>query len=298
MKNVLIMGFLSAVLCSCSLLERHQSVEEASEPTAANEEKAPPLESEVARLNTKISALETKLDVLSTSMDRMQMQKSQPVIEAQPEAATTPQPNMAAPVDYASSSVAEEQPQISAAPQPARQLPSAIKNVSASSTPVISAAASTEAEKEFRGAMTLFQNGKNLESASKFAMLAKKFPQHLLASHALYWAGEAGARAQQWSLAAENWEELESRYPRSAYLPEALAGLSKAYENQGDIGKAKSYKENLLRAFPKSPVALSYSSQNSVPTSKATYSPEPQEESAPAYDSNTSQESSSEGDQE
>ncbi|MGZ3694935.1 MAG: tetratricopeptide repeat protein [Bdellovibrionota bacterium] len=252
MKKVIIFGAMGTLLLgSCSLLQRHDETED---PTRESEniegaagEAAPSVESEVSRMNTKISALETKLDVLTSNMERLDMQRQQPVIEAQ----ASPQPTMAAPVEV------PESTQVSAAPiQPAALLPTDVKSAS-------SAAADSAPEKEFRSAMVLFQNGKNMEAASHFALLAKKYPQHLLASHSLYWAGEASARGQQWSLATENWEELEKRYPRSAYVPEALAGLAHAYESQGDAAKASTYKNILLRSFPKSPVALSFHSSSS-----------------------------------
>jgi TolA-binding protein len=132
--------------------------------------------------------------------------------------------------------------------------------------------------------MDLFQAGQNLEAASQFALLAKKYPRHLLASHSLYWAGEAGARGSQWELAIQNWQELEKTYPRSAYMPEALAGLARAYEKQGNIGRAKSYKQNLLRAYPKAPVslALNTGAAASAPASRAAF--QEAEEPVPTFD--------------
>ncbi len=257
MKKVLLICGLSACLFSCSLLQRHDGGEENEEAGVRDLEpgQEAPLfdangkeigggEGEVARLNTKIAALETKLDVLTASMERMQTQKAQPVIEAD----TRPQPTLAAPVDEAEEIEETAHPaQISAAPA---------KPASPAYVGTDSPAPANGAEKEFRASMQLFQNGQNLESASRFALVAKKYPNHLLAGHALYWAGEASARGQQWDLAVENWSELEKRYPRSAYLPEALAGLAKAYETQGDATKGKQYRNLLLRSFPKSPIAL------------------------------------------
>lgn len=263
MKKALSICVLSTLLCSCSLLQRHMEDEEADVAEATEQQTAPPLEEEVAKLHTKISALETKLDVLSAGMERLQLQKSQPMIEAE-SAPANPQPNLAAPVD-----VPHEAPaMVSAAPMRPRELPTAEK--------AVSTAATTDAERDFRGAMELFQSGRNTEAASKFAIVAKKHSQHLLASHALYWAGEASARSQQWSSAVENWETLEGKYPRSAYLPEALAGLSRAYEQQGNTGKARAYRDTLVRAFPKSPVALNFRHEST----KAA----PEEVNAPAFE--------------
>jgi TolA-binding protein len=226
------------------------------------------LESEVSRLNTKVSALETKLDVITANLERSQMQRAQPVIEAQ----ATPQENMAAPVEEF-----PEESQVSSAP--IRPVP-----LAAPPPAKIFDTKSSGAEKEFSGAMELFQGGKNLEAASRFALFAKKFPQHLLASHALYWAGESSARAQQWSLALQNWEELETQYPRSAYLPEALAGLAKAHERQGNPAKAKAYRDTLARAFPKSPVALTLQMGSEGKSSRREAPAPTAEENIPSYD--------------
>jgi TolA-binding protein len=280
------------ILSSCSLLQRNtdeleddsappfdpaessQSIDTESEGAAAPTSS---IESEVSRLNTKISALETKLDVLTASVERNQLRRTQPIIEAQAE----PQPNMAAPVEESS----EEEPtiQTSAAPTRPAALPVAVKS---------SEKPSAGSEREFQSAMELFQEGKNLEAASRFALFAKKYPRHLMASHALYWAGEASARSQQWSLAMENWEELEKLYPRSAYMPEALAGLARAYENQGNTAKANSYRNALLRGFPKSPTALSLQVAHSAAEPAAiSHSPAPSaDEDIPSFEDSAGEE--------
>jgi TolA-binding protein len=265
MKLLICLAFLSILaLPSCSLFQRDLEDLEAAE---SNEPPFDPSESreslegqlnpeaidsssvastgvdtEISRLNTKISALETKLDVLSASLEKVQLQKSQPVIEAAPE------PNLAAPVEVNYEN--EQSATVSSAParpaQPLMELPESPKTISGGSV-----------EKEFRMAMDMYQSGKNVEASTKFSLIAKKYPRHLLAGHSLYWAGESAARAKQWSVALENWELLEKSYPRSAYIPDALAGLARAYENQGDSSKARSYRESLIRAFPNSPVVLS-----------------------------------------
>lgn len=277
MKNALLVCVLSGlVLSSCAMLRRDLEEEPQGsdqEETAASANTSEAYESEISRLNTKVSALETKLDVLTTNLERIQMQRSQPVIEAE----SSPQPNMAAPV---TEETEEEEPtQVSAAPVRPVTLPAGIKG---STAPV----SNSGAESQFRSAMQLFQSGKNLEASSQFASIARKYPQHLLASHSLYWAGEASARAQQWSVAIENWQELEKKYPRSAYMPEALAGLARAYETQGNIIKAKSYRDTVQRAFPKSPVILTLQSSGGKST-KAT-KVDFDEESVPAYEESES----------
>ena len=248
MKKIIIFCICTTTtLSSCSLLQRS---DELDEKTSNTNNTANLLEDEVSRLNTKVSALETKMDVLTSSMERIQVQKSQPIIEAQ-QAAPSPQKNLAAPVELA----IETHTQNDSAPEPPAVLPSSSKVPPMENNKIV--------EKDFRTAMQFFQTGKNLESARKFTNISKQYPLHILASHSLYWAGEANARALQWSNAIESWENLEKNYPRSAYLPETLSGLARAYENQGDSTKAKSYRETLSRSFPKSPVALNFSNAQS-----------------------------------
>lgn len=299
MKNLLWISILSTSLFSCSLLQRHIAEEDAGvQDLEAESSEDGPLfdangqemssssesgrsgqnrDAEVARLNTKIAALETKVDVLTSNLERVQAMKSQPVIEAAPR----PQANMAAPVEIAEED-SEPAPLISAAP--AKPAPVIIKPSAATGS---AQNVGSAAEKEFRAAMQLFQNGRHLEAASRFALVAQKHSNHLLAAHALYWAGESSFRAQQMGLAAENWTELEKRYPRSAYLPEALAGLAKAYDAQGETSQASHYRSLLLKAFPKSPVALKMGHEQAPARAARTMSHAPAaapEEEAPSYE--------------
>ncbi len=264
MKNVLLIALIGLSCLSCSLMQRSEEIEEPSE-AEGGEALTPVLEAEVARLNTKIAALETKMEVLTNNLEKTQIQNDQPIIEAEP---LPPESNLAAPMDFE----AESNPIVSAAPIRASEMAPAPNS---SPTPI----ASAQVEKDFRRSMGLFQNGQNPEAASAFATLAKKYPQHLLASHALYWAGESAARAQQWSTALQNWEELEKRYPRSAYLPEALAGLARAHDNQGNTAKAQGYRNTLVRAFPKAPVTLSFRSSPAPASTR-----EGEDTNAPVYE--------------
>jgi TolA-binding protein len=263
MKKIFLICVLGTALSSCSLLQRHNSgddyevkdIEPGQVPPAAAaaaatepEPQNSAMDTEISKLHTKISALETKVEVLNAGLERLQAQKSQPVIQAEmPSQHAMAAPlETAHPAEEASGEAQEGEAEVSAAP--IRPAPAPAKTVDT--------ATNAGAERDFRAAMKLFQSGRNLESASQFAMVAKKYPDHLLAAHALYWAGEASARGQQWSIAIENWSELEKKYPHSAYLPEALAGLAKAYESQGDTAKAKKYRSLVAKSFPKSPVAM------------------------------------------
>ena len=253
-------------LSACSMFQRSHDPDPALLPPgtalhvpdedseAETADKAQPgLEDEVAKLNTKIEALETKLAVLTHAFENFQATKSQPQINA--DQGSAPDQNAAQTSDTENSS----QPSLSV-PVVEQPREAHVKNVSAA--PVPPARGSNAVEGEFRKAMTEFQQGHYRNAAQQFAALAQENPNHLLAGHALYWAGEANARVQQWSGAIEDWENIEKNYPTSTYVPEALAGLAKAYEVQGNVSKAKGYKETLTRSFPNSPVALAVASSS------------------------------------
>lgn len=274
---------LSLSISGCSFLHRNLeenpdeaiSAEAEGGPVAGAATQKTSVESELARLQTKVEALETKLEVLSHSVEKNQLRQSQPQIEAvetpqAPVPQQTPQMNMAAPVADENSGVEPGMkvdyisPKAAAA-MTAKALPATVKSEddeTENTDPQSSVGTREErpptgaVEKAFRASMELFQNGRNLEASSRFTALARQYPRHLLASHALYWAGEANARSKQWSMAIESWEQIEKDYSRSAYAPDALAGLAKAYESQGNTAKAMDYKNKLLRYFPGAPVTL------------------------------------------
>ena len=287
MKKALVVCGLLASLTSCSLLRRDleeptrnarstevddnappfdpaESVKSLEESAETAPMVTPNLEGEVSRLNTKIAALETKLDVLSSNLEKVQMQRSQPIIEAR----SNPEASLSAPVDEKVQT--ELSTQISAAPSRPAALPSAVK------------ASSSSVEADFQAAMELYRSGEYAESATLFSGVAKASPRHMLASHALYWAGEASFRAQNWPQAIQAWKNVEANYPDSAYFADSLAGLAKANEKMGDASKAASYRNRLAQSFPKSPafagLGKSFTSKNSAPAAKQTA-----EEEIPVY---------------
>lgn len=244
---------LLALVCvlafnGCSLFKRSfgesESEEAAPPPTAAGvagEESMAlspgnNLEVEVAKLNAKIEALETKIEVIQHSVEKSAIKAAQPEIKAEP-IHEEPAPSLA-------SNVNEDE--------------GVKSNASAVESPKLRQqhGFGRKAEMEFQSAMETFQKGSWTEAAAKFSRVARENQGHLLAAHSLYWAGEASARAKQWSTATEKWQELEQTYPTSTYMPEALAGLSRAFDQQGNTQKANAYRTTLMRAFPSAPVAL------------------------------------------
>lgn len=238
---------LSLALVGCSSFER--APEEQSGPPfppsevdplpgsefVENEEQAPSAtenadvpkdaETESAQLQAKIQALETKVSALSSQLEAERARKSQPEIQAEDSAPAVENQN---------------------APLPAENSTLASDNAAVES-------GSGNAEADFRAAMRLFMAGSYRDSANRFFSVSKNYPQHILASHSLYWAGESGARARNWKIAISHWSNLTERFPRSIYVSEALAGLANAHMAQTDLDESKRYRELLIKAFPDAP---------------------------------------------
>ncbi len=204
-------------------------------------------EQEIAQLNSKVEALETKIEVIREEMRRMQIRGIQPKLQAEPS------PQTATATIRSAGKVRDTTNIASAAHTKApvalpisiiKQKPKTIERV----------------ERDFQNAMKLLREGDNQESANMFYSLAKTNPDHALSSHALFWAGEAGARARNWKISIRHWTKIEREYPRSNYMPEVLAGLSRAYAASGNLSMAKKYRETLVQAFPDSPATLNFMS--------------------------------------
>lgn len=201
-------------------------------------------EQEIAQLNSKIEALETKIEVMREEMRQMQIRGNQPKLVAETQEKTPPVEQM---VDHTNIA--------SAAPRAPKVLPT-------------SKQAPSLVEKDFREAMRMMRAGENRESANLFFNIAKQNPRHILASHALFWAGEAGARSRNWKVSIRHWTKIEREYPRSNYMPEVLAGLSRAHAATGNLAEAKRYRTVLVQAFPDAPATLNFMSAGSGPDEK------------------------------
>lgn len=257
MKRFLSIAIGSYLLAGCSVFER--TPEETNEPpfppssvsedtgTAPAAENV--MENEIARLNTKIEALETKLAALSDNVSTQKAAADQPRLRAESPLSED------APIDAASQDVDPE----SLPTKLPHNAKSALATEVAGADMSNSMQGSGNVEKDFQAAMKTLNAGNYKEAANRFFAISKNYPQHPLASHALYWAGESAARARNWKIAITHWSNLETNHPRSIYVAEALAGLANAHANAANAEQAKHYRDILIRAFPDSPAATSLS---------------------------------------
>lgn len=179
------------------------------------------LEHEVSRLNEKLSAMEVKLNALQAEIEARRA--------AIPER-----------ISY------DETTSSASAPDPT--LPNKVKNNNVEPK--------VHVETEFKTALKRYQEGKYLDASMQFYEVSKNYSGHLLASHALFWAGDAHARSGQWTMATKRWEELTTRYPKSIFIPDAFAGLAQAFSKQNNAERAGYYRNILYKNYPDAPATL------------------------------------------
>ena len=225
------------------------------------------MEEEIRKLNVKVKSLEAKIAVLQekTSMDRIASE--QPMIEAESSFAL----GQEAPIRSYQSA-----PDRSAPKRNDRAETPALKTLSFEAPPAAEGYNAELAlpprasypmeenqesfsENEFQEAMRFYERGGYVEAKDRFFRFYKKYPKHVLASHALYWAGKASEQTKAWRDAIRYWTLLETDYSfRSIYMPEVWEGLSRAFMILGNEKKARKYKELLQGIFPQSPKTASY----------------------------------------
>lgn len=124
-------------------------------------------------------------------------------------------------------------------------------------------------ESSFRKALESYQSGRYDDASMRFYEISKNNASHLLASHALYWAADSHAKRGEWEMATRRWQQLESQYPRSAFITETLAGLAGAFEKQGNLERANHYKNVLYKHYPDAPATMNLLTSDNRTTDSA-----------------------------
>jgi TolA-binding protein len=83
----------------------------------------------------------------------------------------------------------------------------------------------------------------------------KSAPEHVYADRAQYLVAYDYLRNKEYGLAIVQTNKLESKYPNSFKLPEALMARALAYQGLGQITEAKATLQDLLRRYPSEKVS-------------------------------------------
>ncbi|MEO0269647.1 MAG: tetratricopeptide repeat protein [candidate division WOR-3 bacterium] len=95
------------------------------------------------------------------------------------------------------------------------------------------------------------QRGERFKSAAfTFKEIVRFYPSSLLAPAALFYAGDAFAKANLYGNAVQEWEAVLSEYPGTKYAGYAAYWLGDTYFRAGELEKAVSYFRILLEQYP------------------------------------------------
>ncbi len=107
----------------------------------------------------------------------------------------------------------------------------------------------------YRGAFAAYTAGRYPEAASAFDSFLTLFPGNPYAANALFWRSEAYFAQALYSKAIDSYEELESRYPQSPKLPDALLHLALSLRQLDQMAEAGVTLSTLRDRFPQSSAA-------------------------------------------
>ena len=108
-----------------------------------------------------------------------------------------------------------------------------------------------KAEKDlFDNAMASFQSGQYEESASAFQELLTRYPATAYAPEALYWQGNAYFALKNYRKAAETEDLMTRKYASSPRTPDALLSLSSAQTALGNVRAAASTLGVIQQKYP------------------------------------------------
>lgn len=88
-----------------------------------------------------------------------------------------------------------------------------------------------------------------------FKELIKSYPKDNLADNSLYWLAECHYSTGKFNQAIPIFKDVESIYPRSEKVPDAILKTGYSYFYLKDINKAKYYLKKVLTKYPFSPAA-------------------------------------------
>lgn len=108
----------------------------------------------------------------------------------------------------------------------------------------------------------LYKKARNLlleEDYINAGMLFKKFisahPKHSLADNAAYWLAECHYSMAEYEKAIQIFKDIETRYPKSEKVPDAILKTGYSYLSLDDTNRANHFLKKVLKKYPFSPAA-------------------------------------------
>ncbi|MFT5392968.1 MAG: tol-pal system protein YbgF [Gammaproteobacteria bacterium] len=101
-------------------------------------------------------------------------------------------------------------------------------------------------------AFNLLQEGRYEKAATAFTGFLKKYPKGQYADNAQYWLGETYYVTRNFPRSMEEFNKLVEQFPSSQKLPGARLKIGFIHQSLGQLDKARTVLEDLVRRYPKS----------------------------------------------
>lgn len=107
--------------------------------------------------------------------------------------------------------------------------------------------APSNAQKEFYAAMSTFSQQKYADAQREFKRIAETSPEEEFRVKALFELGRCYFYLKQYDACIKHYQALLSKYPKLAEMPDALFYIGQSYQKRGDVERADSFYEKVLK---------------------------------------------------
>ena len=109
---------------------------------------------------------------------------------------------------------------------------------------------SKEIRQQYDSLYLQFNQGDCQDTILKLDQFAKTYPHSSLADNAQYWVAECFFRMKEFRLAIGEFEKVTLDYPKGNKVPFAHLRMGMAFAALGNMGKAKSHYDFLVKQYP------------------------------------------------
>ena len=113
----------------------------------------------------------------------------------------------------------------------------------------------TEPAVLYKKARLLLVEEDYVNSAALFTEFIKNHPQDSLADNAVYWLAECHYSLGEYQKAISIFQDLETTYPKSEKVPDAILKTGYSYLSLDDTNRAHHYLTKVIKKYPFSPAA-------------------------------------------
>ncbi|MCP4446063.1 MAG: tol-pal system protein YbgF [Myxococcales bacterium] len=105
---------------------------------------------------------------------------------------------------------------------------------------------------EYKRYYDALRAGNHSYAVTGFRNFVQRFPRHDFADNSQYWLGEAFYDQKRYKSALVEFRKVVDNHPEGNKVPDALLKLGYCYSQTGEVDKARSVWQQIIRVYPKS----------------------------------------------